>query len=116
MFVAMLVGAICAAYGGTLWVARQLGLRGLSAHIAPIVVVSGAYYLSLAYGRGSWPELIGTSAIPMLIAAALRIVRRGAAPGPVLALGLATIFWSGSHNITFEWGATYFSLRLAFVC
>lgn len=107
VFVGMLVAAFCAAYGGTLWIARQAGVSGLAAHLPSMIVVAGAYYLSLAYGRGSWPELIATSTIPVLIGAALRIVRRGTAPGPILALGIAAIFFSGSHDISFAWGTIF---------
>ncbi len=107
VFVGILTAAFCAAYGGMLWISRQAGVVGVAAHIPSIIVVTGAYYLSLAYGRGSWPELIATSAIPVLVAAALRIVSSGPSPGPVIALGLATIFWSGSHNISLAWGSIF---------
>lgn len=107
VFVAFLVAAFCAAYGGTLCSAREAGLPGLAAHIPAIVVVSGAYYLSLAYGRGSWPELIATSAIPVMVASAIRIVRGGSTPWMVVVLAIASVFWSGSHNITFAWGSIF---------
>lgn len=107
VFVGMVTAAIAAAYLGALWAAREAGVRGLAAHLPALVVVTGAYYLSLAYGRGSWPELVATSAIPVMIAATIRIVRRGAAPWPVLALGVATVFWSGSHNLTLAWGTAF---------
>ena len=107
VFVGMVTAAIAAAYLGTLWTAREAGVRGLAAHLPALVIVTGAYYLSLAYGRASWPELVATSAIPVIIAATIRIVRRGAAPWSVLALGLATVFWSGSHNLTLAWGTVF---------
>lgn len=107
VFVGILTAAFCAAYGGMLWISRQAGVVGVAAHIPSIIVVTGAYYLSLAYGRGSWPELIATSAIPVLVAASLRSVSSGPSPGPVIALGLATIFWSGSHNISLAWGSIF---------
>jgi hypothetical protein len=109
VFVGMLTAAIAAAYLGTLWVARQAGVPGLAAHLPAIVVVSGAYYLSLAYGRGSWPELLATSAIPPMIGAVVHLIRRGASAGPVLILGIATVIWSGSHNLTLAWGAVVLS-------
>jgi hypothetical protein len=107
VFVGMLVLAFVAAYGGIFWIARQSGVRGLAAHLPATIVVTGAYYLSIAYGRGSWPELLATSAIPVVIAAALRIVRRGASPGVILLLAIATVIWSGSHNLSFLWGAIF---------
>ena len=107
VFAGMVTAAIAAAYLGTVWTAREAGVRGLAAHLPALVVVTGAYYLSLAYGRGSWPELVATSAIPVMIAATIRIVRRGVAPWSVIALGLATVFWSGSHNLTLAWGTVF---------
>ena len=112
VFVGMVTAALAAAYVGTLWAARGAGVRGLDAHLPALVVVTGAYYLSLAYGRGSWPELVAMSAIPVMIAATISIVRRGVAPGPVLALGVATVFWSGSHNISLAWGTAFLAWLL----
>jgi hypothetical protein len=113
-FVAMIVLSFVAAYGGTLWVGRQLGVRGVVAHMPAIIVVTGAYYLSLAYGRGSWPELVATSMVPLIIAAALRMFRTGARPGVIVFLAGSTAIWSGSHNITLAWG-TIFLVAMA-VC
>ena len=107
VFVGLIVAAFCSAYGGTWWIARQAGVNSLVAHLPATILVSGAYYLSVAYGRGSWPELMATSAIPLLLACALSIIRRGPRPGPVLGLAIATVFWSGSHNISLVWGATF---------
>jgi hypothetical protein len=107
VFVGIIVLSFAAAYGGTLWIARQTGVTGLASHLPATIVVTGAYYLSLAYGRGSWPELVATSAIPVVIGAALRILRRGPTPGCILLLAIATTIWSGSHNLTFLWGAIF---------
>jgi hypothetical protein len=107
VFVAMIVAAFASAYGGTLWIARQAGVNGVAAHMPAAIVVSGAYYLSLAYGRGSWPELIATSALPVVLAAAIRILRRGYSTGSIAALALATVVWSGSHNVSLLWGTVF---------
>ncbi len=107
VFVAMILAAFATAYGGSYWIARQAGLSGLASHLPATTVVTGAYYLSVAYGRGSWPELVATSMIPMVVAGALHIVRRGAGTGSVIALAATTVIWSGSHNITFAWGAIF---------
>jgi hypothetical protein len=107
VFVAMIVGAFAAAYGGTVWASRQAGVTGVASHLPAAIVVTGAYYLSLAYGRGSWPELMATSMIPLVIAAGLYIIRRGSSPRAILALALATTIWSGSHNITLVWGGIF---------
>ena len=70
-------------------------------------MVTGAYYLSLAYGRGSWPELVATSMIPLIVACGLKMVRRGASPGLILLLAASTCIWSGSHNLTFALGTVF---------
>lgn len=110
VYVAIMVAAFCAAYGGTLSLAWQAGVRGMRAHIPAIILISAAYYLSLAYGRASTPELIGTSAIPALFAAGIQIIRLGPSPVRLIVLALSAIFWSGSHNITFAWGAIFIAL------
>lgn len=107
VFVGMIVASFATAYGGTLWLARQAGVGGLASHLPAIIVVTGAYYLSIAYGRGSWPELVATSMIPMVVAFSLRIVQRGPGPGSIIGLAAATTIWSGSHNITFAWGTIF---------
>jgi hypothetical protein len=107
VFVGMIVAAFMSAYGSTFWIARDAGVPRLAAHLPALVLVSGAYYLSLAYGRGSWPELLATSAIPLILASAIRIVRRGTSVPSVSLLIVATVIWSGSHNITLMWGAMF---------
>lgn len=107
VFVGIIVLAFVAAYGGTFWIARQAGVGGLTAHLPATIVVTGAYYLSDAYGRGSWPEFVATSAIPLVLASGLRIVRRGPSPGSILLLAGSTTIWSGSHNLTFAWGTAF---------
>lgn len=106
-FVGMIVLAFAAAYGGTAWIARQAGLDRLTAHLPATIVVTGAYYLSDAYGRGSWPEMIAISMVPLLIASGLDVVRSGPRPKSLTILAATTIIWSGSHNITFEWGTIF---------
>jgi hypothetical protein len=107
IFVALIVVAFAAAYGGTLWISRQAGVTGLASHLPATTVVTGAYYLSLAYGRGSWPELMATSMIPLIIALGLRIILRGPSPGSIFGLAITTTIWSGSHNITLVWGSVF---------
>jgi hypothetical protein len=110
VFVGVIVLSFAAAYGGTFWLARQAGVSNLAAHLPAIIVVTGAYYLSDAYGRGSWPEFVATSAIPLVIASAISIVRCGATYRSITALAAATVVWSGSHNITLAWGGIFLLL------
>jgi hypothetical protein len=105
-FEVVTLAAIAAAYGGLLWLARQLGVKGVMAHAPAIVFVTSAYYVSNLYGRGDWEEFIAVSALPLVLAASLRLVRGRLSAGPVACLVAASVMFSGSHNITLLWGTT----------
>ncbi len=105
-FEAVTLAAIAAAYGGLFWLARQLGVKGVLAHAPAIVFVTSAYYVSNLYGRGDWEEFIAVSALVLLLAASLRVVRGRLNVGPVVCLVVASVVLSGSHNITLLWGST----------
>ncbi len=105
-FEVVTLAAIAAAYGGLFWLARQLGLRGALAHAPALVFVTSAYYVSDLYGRGAWAEFIAVSALPLVLAASLRLVRGRWRVGPVVCLVAASAAFSGSHNITLLWGST----------
>lgn len=99
--------AFAAAYGGWLWMARMFGLRGWPAHVPGLVFVTSAPYLTIVYGLGDWAELIAVSAMPLMIAAALSVLR---APRlriwPALALATSATVFFGSHLLTVIWGTT----------
>lgn len=106
-FVGVTTLAVVGAYGGTLWLGRELGLRGWIAHAPALAVITSAYYVTDMYGRGAWPELMGTSAIAPLVAAAVHLVRAPAwRPLPVVIFAASAVVFTGSHNITLLWGAT----------
>jgi hypothetical protein len=105
-FEVVTVAAIAAAYGGLFWLARQLGVKGVLAHAPAIVFVTSAYYVTDLYGRGAWAEFMAVSALPLVLAASLRLVRGGMSLGPVACLVAASAVFSGSHNITLLWGST----------
>ena len=105
-FEVVTLAAIAAAYGGLFWLARQLGVKGVLAHAPAIVFVTSAYYVSNLYGRGAWTEFIAVSALPLVLAASLRLVRGRLSAGPVACLVAASVVFSGSHNITLLWGST----------
>src|SRR5271166_3999060 len=105
-FEAVTLAAIAAAYGGLFWLARQLGVKGVLAHAPAIVFVTSAYYVSNLYGRGDWEEFIAVSALPLVLAASLRLVRGRLSVWPVVCLVAASVVLSGSHNITLLWGST----------
>ncbi len=99
--------AFAAAYGGWYWMARMAGLGRWQAHAPGVVFITSAYYLTLIYGRGDWPELVGISMIPLMTAAGLSVLRADHLrmwPGAALA-GSAIVFF-GSHNITILLGST----------
>ena len=105
-FEVVTLAAIAAAYGGLFWLARQLGVKGVLAHAPAIVFVTSAYYVSNLYGRGDWEEFIAVSALLLVLAASLRLVRGRFSVGPVACLVAASVVFSGSHNITLLWGST----------
>ncbi len=105
-FEVVTLAAIAAAYGGLFWLARQLGVKGVLAHAPAIVFVTSAYYVSNLYGRGDWEEFIAVSALPLVLAASLRLVRGRLSAGPVVCLVAASVVLSGSHNLTLLWGST----------
>jgi hypothetical protein len=95
------VMAFGACYFGTLWAARQVGVRRLLAHIPATLAVSGTYYLTKAYDDGGWSEVVAVSMIPLIFAAALSIVRSDRVPLlSAILLVTSTFLLTGSHNIT----------------
>ncbi|HWW89311.1 MAG TPA: GtrA family protein [Solirubrobacteraceae bacterium] len=112
-FEVMTLAAIAAAYGGLFWLARQLGVRGVMAHAPAIVFVTSAYYITDLYGRGAWAEFMAISALPLVIAASLSLVRGRRRAGPAVCLVAASVVLSGSHNITLLWSSVLAVLALA---
>lgn len=106
-YIGVILLAVIGAYGGTLWLGRELGLRGPLAHAPALVVLTSAYYITNMYGRGDVPELVAVSAIASLAASGVHLVRtpRWRVP-PVLAFAVSAVIFTGSHNITLLWGTT----------
>jgi hypothetical protein len=97
--------AVIAAYGGLLWLSRQLGARSWRAHAPSIAFVASAYYITNLWGRGDWPELMATSMVPLLVASAWRLARAPRIePLPAFLLVVATVFFAGSHNVSLVLG------------
>jgi hypothetical protein len=112
-YVAMTTLAILAAYAGTWWLARLLGVRGWMTHAPALTVVTSAYYITTLYGRGAWPELIATSALAPLAASGVYLARtRTWRPLPILAFVASDVIFTGSHNLTLLWGTTLMLLAL----
>jgi uncharacterized membrane protein len=100
-----------AAYGGWYWLARDLGLSRWPAHVPGLIFLTSAYYLTLIYGRGDWPEFIALSSLPLMSAAGLSILRgRPLRTLPAATFAACAIVFFGSHDITMLWGSTLFAL------
>jgi hypothetical protein len=112
-FEVVTVAGMAAAYAGIFWLARQLGVKGVLAHAPAIVFVTSAFYITDLYGRGAWPEFMAVSALPLLCAASLRLVRGRWRAGPVACLVAASVVFSGSHSISLLWGSTVAVVALA---
>jgi hypothetical protein len=96
-----------AAYGGWYWLARSFGLGRWWAQVPGLVFITSSYYLTLIYARGDWPEFIGVSMIPLMVAAGLSVLRADRLHGwPALALAVSGVFFFGSHSLTMVWGST----------
>lgn len=109
--------AFAAAYGGWYWIARLSGLGRWWGQVPGLVFITSSYYLTLVYGRGDWPEFVGVSMIPLMIAAGLSVLRSHRLHmWPALALTVSAVFFFGSHNLTLLWGSTtIFLVGLAIV-
>jgi hypothetical protein len=105
--------AVMAAYGGLLWLSRQLGARSWRAHAPSITFVASAYYITNLWGRGDWPEFIATSMLPLMVASGWRLASaRRIEPVPALLLVTATVVLAGSHNVTLVLGAVVLAVLL----
>ncbi len=113
-FVGVTMLAVAGAYGGVLWLGRELGLRGWTAHAPALAVITSAYYITNIYGRGAWPEVLATSVIAPLVAGGVHLVRAPTwRPLPVAIFALSTAIFTGSHNITLLWGTTVAAATLS---
>jgi hypothetical protein len=96
-----------AAYTGWYWMARMFGLGRWLAHAPGIVFVTSAAYLMIIYGIGDWPEFLAISAMPLMIASGLAVIRSERLRlGPALGLTASAVVFFGSHLLTVIWGST----------
>ncbi len=112
-YVTFIVLGVCGAYGGLLWLARQLGVRSWWAHAPALTFTTSAIYVSTLYGFGDWPAFIAISSIPLLVASGWRLARAsrvGLAPA-VLFVASAALF-AGSHSLTLLVGSSCGALAL----
>jgi hypothetical protein len=107
---AYLIG-FAAAYGGWYWLSRMAGLGRWQACAPGLVYITSGYFITSIYARGDWPELLGISAVPLMIAAGLCVLRSDRLRlWPAAALAASTVVFFGSHNITILWGSTILTL------
>jgi hypothetical protein len=100
-----------AAYGGWYWLGRIAGLGRWQACAPGLVFITSAYFTTLIYARGDWPEFLAISAIPPMIAAGLSVLRAERLhTWPAIALVASSVVFFGSHNITMLWGSTILAL------
>jgi hypothetical protein len=104
-FLAALVLASAAAFGGTLWLGRQAGLGWAAATLPALVVVTAPYTLTDLYGRGAVTEVIAVAAIPLALAGLLSLARGDPPWRGACAVAGAVAVVAGSHSITLVWGA-----------
>jgi hypothetical protein len=98
--------ALVVAYGGWYWLARMASLGRWTSHLPGLLFITSPYYLNIIYRSGAWAELIAVSAIPLLLASGLSVLRDDRLrAGPALALATSGTFLTGSHNITLLWGS-----------
>jgi hypothetical protein len=89
------------------WLGRQARLNQWTAHAPAILLICSSYLLNIIYRTGAWAELVAVSAIPLLMASAISLLRSDRLRlWPAVALTTSTVLFTGSHNITLLWGTT----------
>ena len=115
-YVATYVMCFLAAYGGWLWLCHQLGLSSWRAHVPAVLFLTSSFYVTNVYGRGDFPEVAGTSAIPLVVAGAHYLLRaRRWRPLPLAAFIAAVVLLTGSHTITTLWGVSFIAAAVLVV-
>jgi uncharacterized membrane protein len=100
-----------AALGGWYWLGRTAGVGRWLALVPGLVFVTSAYYITLIYVRGDWPEFTGVSMIPLMVAAGLSVLRaERLRPAAAFALAASSVVFFGAHNITILLGLTVLGL------
>jgi hypothetical protein len=113
VYVAAIVAAAAAAYFGSLWLARQLGVRTLMAHAPALAFATSAIYISNLYGYGGWSEFVASSMLPLLLASGWSIARsERIGIGSASAFVVSAVLFAGSHNITLLLGAAWLAILL----
>lgn len=104
-------GAIAANYLGWTWIARQAGVRGWRSQLPGMIAVTAPIAVTNLYGRGGIPEVIGTSMLPLVAAAAIALVREPRLRLRVMAaFVVGLVFLTGSHALSMAWGLAFLAV------
>ncbi|HEX5270354.1 MAG TPA: hypothetical protein VFW33_07705, partial [Gemmataceae bacterium] len=110
-YIAFFAIGLAMSFGGWTWLARRLGVVGPLAFLPGLLHITAAYVMANAYGRGAWPEFVATMALPLVIAAVWDLLTAPTVrPGAAAALVFASVYLTGSHNITLVWGVVFLGL------
>jgi hypothetical protein len=104
-------GAIAANFLGWTWMARMAGVRAWRAQLPGLIAVTAPLAVSNLYGRGGIPEVVATSMLPLVAAAAISLVReprRRLRDMAAFVVGL--VFLTGTHALSMVWGVTFLAL------
>jgi phosphinothricin acetyltransferase len=105
---------LAAAYGGWYWLGRMAGLGRWAAQVPSFLFITSGYYITDIYAHGDWMEVLAVSAIPLLLASGLSVLRANSLKIlPALALAGSTLVFFGGHNLTLLWASTLFGLLAA---
>jgi hypothetical protein len=107
-------GAIAANYLGWTWMARMAGVRSWRAQLPGLIAVTAPLAVSNLYGRGGIPEVVATSMLPLVAAAAISVVREPRLRlRDITAFVVSLVFLTGSHALSMVWGVTFLALLVA---
>ncbi|HKO39195.1 MAG TPA: hypothetical protein VJU14_12585 [Solirubrobacterales bacterium] len=101
-------GAIAASYLGWTWIARQAGVRGWRSQLPGLIAVTAPLAVTNLYGRGGIPEVVATSMLPLVAAAAISLVREQRLRlRDIAAFVVGLVVLTGTHALSLVWGVTF---------
>lgn len=101
-------GAIAASYLGWTWIARQAGVRGWRSQLPGLIAVTAPLAVTNLYGRGGIPEVVATSMLPLVAAAAISLVREPRMRlRDMVAFVAGLVILTGTHALSLVWGVAF---------
>lgn len=105
------LGAWSMCYGGMYWLGRLSKLSRVESHFPAVVVVTSAYWITDAYGRGDWAEFVAISSLPLIVASGIRLVgSERPRVGVLVAFVVSAWVFTGTHLVTLLWGSMVLAL------